>query len=850
MKKMIKFLKAFSLVELMISLIVISLISAAFAPVITKKLSNGIITVGSFGGNNNSGNSSGEVNCPSNITCEAGYYLDGTCKCQACSDQNCTYCAHNICSICNDGFTLINGKCENLACHDSGGLPTKACCESIGAMFIDKKYTGTTDLCMMKYNAGDEENTYRVGMTYKVYHPKYPKIGVQINQAGVATCTSSGNCCWKGKTSDGVDIYPGYSASNRTVCQYEAAKKICNNWAFPGTKQGSWRLLTTTEAQKLGTAITAETSSAPVLSKYMGSEGLQLCDNVENNNWSNNCPHSKFCLGSIDIGFGDNTCRSNDQWLNTAGRYLYSYDGEAGLSSNTISLQSALSVRCVTANVNKVISPIDVELSNYNDVEPRYQQDCPEGTLFINKKYTGTSNLCMMKYNATDDRYATNGKPYHPPYAKFGVKVVDTNVECSTGSCCWRGKTSDGTTIYTNYSADNRSVCQYPAAKEICANWAYANSKAGHWRLMTTAEAETLSKYINVDGYYPGSEPFSFLTKYLDGEGLQLCDTVYNNGSNQCPHNFTCKGAVYSDGSYDNQCRSNDIWLNTTKEYFTLNEDTAHISTTSVKPNPLSAYSVRCVSDNIRKEIKDKVETYQPNEPRNQADCDKYSALFIDKKFLNVASKNICMIKYNFADKDAQDKGKPHIGNNTVEDYANIGVNMVEAGQNCTSGKCCWRGKTSSGSGTYSYNPNNRTVCQYEAAKKLCSSWTPDNASSKKWRLLTVNEATGMAKYINAETKYSSFLTKYMDGEGLQLCDSSSSDYGSNRCPQDKVCVGADTESGGAIGACRLNDHWLNTTEKGFYQYKGNTGITSTYTPNPLSAYSVRCVSDTVEWAK
>lgn len=842
MKKMIKFLKAFSLVELMISLIVISLISAAFAPVITKKLSNGIITIGSFGGNNNSG--SGEVNCPSNITCEAGYYLDGTCKCQHCSDPNCTYCAHNACSICNDGFTLINGKCENLACHDSGGLPTKACCESINAMFIDKKYTGTTDLCMMKYNAGDEENTYRVGMSYKVYHPKYPKIGVQINQAGTATCTSQGNCCWKGKTSDGVDVYPGYSANNRTVCQYEAAKKICNNWAFPGTKQGSWRLLTTTEAQKLGEAITAETSSAPVLSKYLGSEGLQLCDNTENNNWSNNCPHSKFCLGSIDIGFGDNTCRSNDQWLNTAGRYLYSYDGEAGLSSNTISLQSALSVRCVTANVNKVVSPIDVELSNYNNIEPRYQQDCPEGTLFINKKYTGTSNLCMMKYNATDDRYATNGKPYHPPYAKLGVKVVDTNVECSTGSCCWRGKTSDGTTIYTNYSADNRSVCQYPAAKEICANWAYANSKAGHWRLMTTTEAETLSKYINVDGYYPGSEPFSFLTKYLDEEGLQLCDSAYSTyGSNQCKHNETCLGSKTS--SKTNDCAPNDHWVNNVK-YFYLSTGKIYIPN-GTEPTT-SAMSVRCVSDNIRKEIKDKVETYQPNEPRNQTDCDKYNALFIDKKFLNGASKNICMIKYNFADKDAQDKGKPHIGNNTAEDYTNIGVNMVEAGQNCTSGKCCWRGKTSSGSGTYSYNPNNRTVCQQEAAKKLCSSWIPDNASSKKWRLLTVNEATGLAKYINAETKYSSFLTKYMDGKGLQLCGAT--DGSNNDCNHSKLCLGTNSILNTKINDCAPNDHWLLETGRYFFYHSAGILSIATEQEELTAAMSVRCVSDTVEWAK
>ena len=51
-------LLAFSLVELMISLITISLIAAAFAPVITKKLSKNNITVGSFGGGGGGGGAS------------------------------------------------------------------------------------------------------------------------------------------------------------------------------------------------------------------------------------------------------------------------------------------------------------------------------------------------------------------------------------------------------------------------------------------------------------------------------------------------------------------------------------------------------------------------------------------------------------------------------------------------------------------------------------------------------------------------------------------------------------------------------------------------------------------------
>ncbi len=48
-------LLAFSLVELMISLITISLIAAAFAPVITKKLSTSGLSIGSFGSGSNNG---------------------------------------------------------------------------------------------------------------------------------------------------------------------------------------------------------------------------------------------------------------------------------------------------------------------------------------------------------------------------------------------------------------------------------------------------------------------------------------------------------------------------------------------------------------------------------------------------------------------------------------------------------------------------------------------------------------------------------------------------------------------------------------------------------------------------
>ena len=104
----------------MISLIVISLITAALAPVITKKLTSGTITVGSFGG----GGGGGE-----NITCPAGLYIDmdtKTCEvCPAgfeCDGANKIPCPagtfslnrQSECTPCEDGYYSLDGATQCL----------------------------------------------------------------------------------------------------------------------------------------------------------------------------------------------------------------------------------------------------------------------------------------------------------------------------------------------------------------------------------------------------------------------------------------------------------------------------------------------------------------------------------------------------------------------------------------------------------------------------------------------------------------------------------------------------------------------------------------------------------------
>ena len=117
--------KGFSLVELLISLIVISCITAAFTPIITKKFSSGV-----FGGSSGSNGWSDEckdistdcklcfkdecVMCNLDCTIDGQYEDTPSCKCLPCTDKfgsNCTKCESDKCESCLDGSYLDNGNC-------------------------------------------------------------------------------------------------------------------------------------------------------------------------------------------------------------------------------------------------------------------------------------------------------------------------------------------------------------------------------------------------------------------------------------------------------------------------------------------------------------------------------------------------------------------------------------------------------------------------------------------------------------------------------------------------------------------------------------------------------------------
>ena len=215
------------------------------------------------------------------------------------------------------------------------GPQSQADCDPYNAMFIPAKYNGTggKNLCVTKYNVGD---------------PNGPALAstVKAVTAGVSYCTAE-ECCWMGNTSNpctSSGTWNGHSTSysgcTRTVCTWRAANSSCQAWTPSGTAAGSWKLPSNNEIKGWSKDISK-------LSTYLGSEGLQLCDYYSSSSGSVRCGYYyNNCYGS-----GNADCNPNYIWTVTpyGSSYYYSYRLAYGVleGPDYNSPRDAISARCV-----------------------------------------------------------------------------------------------------------------------------------------------------------------------------------------------------------------------------------------------------------------------------------------------------------------------------------------------------------------------------------------------------------------------------------------------------------------------------------------------------------------------
>ncbi len=398
---------------------------------------------------------------------------------------------------------------------------SQADCDKFNALFIPANTNdGTNNICVTKWNMGD------AGLPLA--------SGTQIVNVG-QTCTSYGNCCWKGQTAEmyltGRNSGSTYSTQNRTVCHLIPAQNACYNYAPNGTKAGDWRLPNISETQGWGKNIA-------LLNNNKGENGLQLCsayatDGVDRCSWlynscknettsfvkNNNC--HPYLLKTATIISAPNSYASTG----FVGFGAIGTDNYFTVTAHSLEGDFAASVRCVYDGLN---STQIVQKPAEKDPDPEQsQKTCNPKTVTLSD-----TNMKVTQYNMGDDPAC----PRSVIEGMSGVTFVPVGTNCSSELCCWYGVTAAGNTC-TNvggiYSGCNRTVCKWYAAKKIC------ESIGDGWKLPDTSNS--------MANWYPNNSTAA--------TGLMLCDHSTSSASaSKCAPIASCPG-TYSGG-----CSPNGLW--------------------------------------------------------------------------------------------------------------------------------------------------------------------------------------------------------------------------------------------------------------------------------------------------
>ena len=187
--------------------------------------------------------------------------------------------------------------------QSSGGAPKEESdCTPYHAKLLTSTWNGGKAVCVLKYNVGDIPNVSRGGLASSV-------TAVAPN----VTCAAD-DCCWTGgKTAGSCDTSGvSYSGCNRTVCTWKAANNSCNSLAFNGTKAGDWRLPTKNELDKWSVYMA-------YINTNRGDNGLRLCGD-DSGFGAPSCSYSSVCVGSVG------SCFPSNVWSSSAsGSKYYNY---------------------------------------------------------------------------------------------------------------------------------------------------------------------------------------------------------------------------------------------------------------------------------------------------------------------------------------------------------------------------------------------------------------------------------------------------------------------------------------------------------------------------------------------
>ena len=522
MNRLFKKFIAFSLVELMISLITISLITAAFAPVITKKLSAGTITVGSFGGGNSS----------------------------------------------YTGEPRSQEDCDKI---------------STSLMFISSADSGNPkNLCVTKYNIGDHADLQIPTSAVPAGNIFSAGSGDSKCSADYTTpCCWTGNTL----TSNCDSANGSYSGCNRTVCNWYAADNICkmlNVKGQIGFRLPTKDELENLDPDKFSKS----TSSYPgdnglMFCDFNAGYNSARCSRAEvcPSSYTGYCSPDRVWSGTLDGSTNTfNRNLNSGSWNSNSNYRTHAWsvrcvidnitieENTGGSGTSSVDMGSIKKTVCDMLDT-KYWDESEKSCKTCSDDIPNCEkcsngstcEKCASGYQLVDGKCSATKcpratmqigDLCVTQYNIGDhDNYRLpNANTTDYLYGVYNAGSGDNACKANyTTGCCWKGNTTNGACDSANgsYSGCNRTVCNWWAADNLCKNITIEGFSG--WRLPTKEELES----FNPDIYSKSNSPNP------GGNGLMFCDDYANYNSARC------SGAEVCPGSLDGYCYPNTVWSGT-----------------------------------------------------------------------------------------------------------------------------------------------------------------------------------------------------------------------------------------------------------------------------------------------
>ncbi len=875
MEKIKKFVKAFSLIELTISLIIMAAIAAAFTPVITKKIkaSDIIAGVGSLStncdnenfvgpdGNNYCKLCNGDNCLACTRSCENNEYLDVySCKCVSCTSAengygpNCAKCDDSKCTKCISGYYLNGNSCAPCSenCTECNSNGCKKCEEGY------KKISNGT--CVQCGKGQKWTNDGCESCEPGTFQPEDAFIGTECTPCtpNCAQCDSQTGIC--SNCEDGYNL----NSNSNTCVQCPAGSTwnagesqcvangggddpICPSGEVATIKCGDWFNIKgcavcngnagckqCVEGYHL---VTRAVNNHPTISSIQSCEINEGCGEC-------NLPHCTTCNND---GTKCTKCESGYR----------PYNG--------VCVAPSLTYYGTTA------------WTQYNAGAGQLEPDSSNPATGDTAQYGPTIPFQGTNYGTES---TLEGKVYKCTVGQACSYVGGTNAVCwvtpttmdfSTGVC------DNGD---SGYLGCRRTVCNWYAANIICAYNGMSIPSGSQFISLTTNQST------------PSSPSYLY-----NNTGTHFCSQTGSGAHySKCMQTSNCYGSAN-----DNSCKPSNIWstsLTTSNATFfplVSSTSTGMSSTGAVKTH---AYSVRCVIGGGNCNL-----PHCTTCNNDGTKCTKCESGYFPYNGVCVKTNTTTYVKGHYWTKYNAGAGQlePDSANPVTADTVQYGPTIPFKGLNygtgssyeekiekCTVGQACSYGGTTptcwvatssaDTSGicdtTDGYSGCKRTLCNWYAANIICayngmtlpaSTHTSNIWSSNYVDLFTGSIETDVSGNCYGDTERT-FYPGYTGPKSLHLCSSAYSTTSFSRCgTSSDSCMGAYSnkcypsyvaDSGITVSSTSYFNFFLSYVSAGGFPCGGSvpilhsiggvsTDLTSPTAIDKNVAASVRCISNT-----